>query len=164
MILEAFFWMVINVHHEARGESLVGQIAVNHVVLNRAKYGSGSVKKEILKKAAFSWTNNKNKKIEALALEKTFCNGVENLDINRLRKFKKYGSSMIAVTLSLFTKDMTYGSNHYYNPRIAFPKWANSGYSVSIGNHDFHTLQYGRFKPNNEEYAIVFPIRIKRRM
>lgn len=154
MLLEAFFWMMINIHHEARGEGLQGQIAVNHVVINRAKhskYKTNSIKKEILKKRAFSWTNNKNKKIEALALEKVFKLGVKNLDFKRLKKLKKYKNSMMSVAVSMITQDITYGSNHYYNPDLASPRWAKSGYSATIGNHDFHTLSYGTFRP--EKYA-----------
>lgn len=155
--LEAFFWMVINTHHEARGESLVGQVAINHVVINRANsstYKSQKIKNEILKSKAFSWTNSENKKMEAICLEKVFYIGVKNLDIKRLKKFKKYKSSIISVALSLITQDVTNGSNHYYNPRFASPKWADSGYTITIGNHDFHALAYGTFRPENEKHIV----------
>jgi spore germination cell wall hydrolase CwlJ-like protein len=149
--------MVINTHHEARGESLVGQVAINHVVRNRANsstYKSQKIKKEILKYRAFSWTNNEKKRKEALCLEKVFYVGVKNLDIKRLKKFEKYKSSMISVALSIISKDITNGSNHYYNPRLASPKWAESGYKKTIGNHDFHVLSYGTFRPGNAKYAV----------
>lgn len=156
MILEAFFWMVINTHYEARGESPIGRVAINHVVINRA-YSSktkeeNKIKYEILKPKAFSWTNNKENKKNAYRLEKEFLTAIKNFDIIKLRKFKKYKNSMIAVISSMILQDTTNGSNHYYNPKLASPKWAKSGYQKTIGNHDFHRLSYGK---NQIHYAVL---------
>ena len=35
--IESIFWLALNLYHECRGEPLAGQIAVAHVVMNRAE-------------------------------------------------------------------------------------------------------------------------------
>lgn len=54
-----------NIYHEARGESLQGQIAVAQVTVNRVKSGKfqNSVCKTVFASKQFSWTLDKSKKV-----------------------------------------------------------------------------------------------------
>lgn len=157
-MIEAFFWMMLNVHHEARGESLIGQKAVNHVVINRVQASGKSFKNEITKKYQFSWLNKRKERQYAYFLEKSFKIAVKKAltgDFKDLKKFKKYKKSAKSVILSFIEKDPTFGCNHYYNPRNAAPKWSATGYKISIGNHNFHKLSYGNYKQKKIHYAIL---------
>jgi N-acetylmuramoyl-L-alanine amidase len=53
-----FFCLALNIYHEARGESLRGQQAVAHVVLNRRKNGKfpSSICAVVWQRSQFSWT------------------------------------------------------------------------------------------------------------
>jgi spore germination cell wall hydrolase CwlJ-like protein len=159
-IVEAFFWMMMNTHHESRGEELVGKVAVNYVVLNRAKQGKKTVKQVVTAYRQFSWTLDQKKIAQAYFLEKEFKIGVSTLNLKRLKRFSKYTESIKAVLTAFITQDPTEGCNHYYNPSKASPKWGNSGYKVTIGRHDFHELNYGYFrapreKKDNISYAVI---------
>lgn len=53
--------LALNVYHEARGENLVGQIAVAHVTINRVKhdYFPNTVCSVVWQRKQFSWTHDK---------------------------------------------------------------------------------------------------------
>jgi len=51
-------WLALNAYHEARGESFDGQVAVCHVVLNRAANRRQTIKDVILDPWDFSWCND----------------------------------------------------------------------------------------------------------
>lgn len=55
----AFECIANNAYHEARGEKIIGMIAVTQVVLNRANKGKMSVCEVVYKPYQFSWTANK---------------------------------------------------------------------------------------------------------
>lgn len=58
MIVEAaLLCMALNAYHEARGEPLEGQIAVNQVAMRRAGYAPENVCREIYRPRQFSWTH-----------------------------------------------------------------------------------------------------------
>ena len=57
LFLESIFWLAMNIYHEARGEQLAGQVAVGHVVLNRAERQGKPVKDIVLAPYQFSWAN-----------------------------------------------------------------------------------------------------------
>jgi len=52
----ALLCLALNVYHEARGEPLLGQHAVAHVTLNRAKKRKLSVCDVVFQPYQFSWT------------------------------------------------------------------------------------------------------------
>ena len=52
----AYLCLALNVSKEARGEPLLGQYAVVHVVRNRAKYNLDNVCKVVFAPYQFSWT------------------------------------------------------------------------------------------------------------
>lgn len=54
-----FMCLALNIYHEARGESLIGQRAVAHVALNRSRNGKfpTSICGVIFQRSQFSWTS-----------------------------------------------------------------------------------------------------------
>jgi N-acetylmuramoyl-L-alanine amidase len=118
------FWLAINLYHEARGECLEGQIAIGHVVINRALKKGVTVKDVILKPFQFSWHNgNKFPPIgdyEALA---SCLNASEEIINERLSG-----------------KDL-WRADHYFNPWKVTPKWAEKMKFIKrVGNHDFYRV------------------------
>ena len=60
-MIEAVLWLAINLYHEARSEPVEAQVAVVHVVMNRADWNPENVKTVIMKRKQFSWTSNRSK-------------------------------------------------------------------------------------------------------
>ena len=52
--IESIFWLALNLYHECRGEPLAGQIAVAHVVMNRAEKRGKSLREIVLQPYQFS--------------------------------------------------------------------------------------------------------------
>jgi N-acetylmuramoyl-L-alanine amidase len=94
------------VYHEARGESLMGQVAVANVIINRAQ-DPGYPKTPcavIRQKKQFSYRLRKSLRIKnAEAWEQ---------------------SVMVAATVYVgLIDDLTEGATHYFNPQIVSPRW-----------------------------------------
>jgi N-acetylmuramoyl-L-alanine amidase len=121
-IIDHKFWLAVNLYHEARGEPLDGQIAIGHVVINRALKKGVTVKDVILKPWQFSWHNgNKFPPIE---------------DYESLSKCLNAAESIINERLS--GKDL-WRADHYFNPTKVLPSWAKKMKLIKrIGNHDFY--------------------------
>jgi spore germination cell wall hydrolase CwlJ-like protein len=111
-----------NIYHEARGESVEGQIAVAQVTINRlraGKFGS-SLCKVVYAHKQFSWTLDKKKKIKddkAWEISKAVANEV--------LKGKAHLPNFNAL---------------YFHTRQVSPKWRRGKQVVTtIGNHIFYT-------------------------
>ncbi len=101
--------LVDNIYHEARGESLRGQVAVAKVTLNRAK--DSSICTEVYKYKQFSWTF---KKVEQVVPDYT---------------------SYIAAHLALKSN---FPATHYHAISVK-PVWAKSlNKLITIENHVFY--------------------------
>ena len=59
-LLEGLLWLTLNVYHEARSEPQVGQVAIVHVTLNRAKQKKMPIKAVVTQPYQFSWTFQKD--------------------------------------------------------------------------------------------------------
>ncbi len=116
---------------EAGGEPELGKQAVAQVVMNRVndkrqRYGN-SLKEVILRKYAFSCFNLDGLKKAKKVLSGIYQNGAI-MDI----AFEFVHN----ITTCPAVKDAT----HYYNPKLANPKWADSEqmkFVIEIGNHVF---------------------------
>lgn len=118
---ENVFWMGINVYHEARGESVEGQVAVCHVVLNRAKKGRKTCKEVILKPWQFSWHNGG--KFPAIT-------NYESLAASFSAAEKAMAENSSGNNLS--------GADHYFADYIDPPEWSKGMTKVAkIGRHTF---------------------------
>ena len=115
---------------EARGEPRAGQVAVAHVILNRASQGGwwgDTVAKVCLHKYQFSaWLENdpNRAKMEALTGEET--------------TFRQC-LSIAAGVLGGIHADPTGGANHYHTKKVK-PDWATAEPIADIGAHLFYAL------------------------
>lgn len=111
-----------NIYHEARGESVKGQIAVAQVTLNRAlhdKHFKSSICGVVYEKSQFSWTADKSKRIRdgklwahSKALAQSVLNGYNHIpNFNAL----------------------------YYHTNAVNPRWnRNKQIIARIGSHIFY--------------------------
>ena len=112
------FCMALNIYHEARGESLRGQMAVALVTLRRAQFNKDYVCREVFRRAQFSWTL----KGEALPLTNAVA----------------WQQAMIISEHVWFTRDFTGKATHYHATYVT-PSWAASmQYTGQWGNHYFY--------------------------
>mgnify|MGYP003126216141 FL=1 len=135
MMEAAVICLALNLYHEARGEPVVGQIAVSQVVLNRVKddrYPNtvcGVVRqaqyskingKLLLKRCQFSW----------------FCDGRSDRpkDVKAFKWSYKLSKRILAGEFS----DLVHGATHYHSVKVN-PKWRIQKKRVTkIGDHIFH--------------------------
>ncbi len=116
---------------ESGGEGEAGQEAVAQVIMNRIsderkRYGN-TFKEVILRKYAFSCFNSNESKKAKKAILEIYQHGAI---MDMVFQF------MHDLNTCLVVKDAT----HYYNPKLANPKWADSEqmkFIIEIGNHVF---------------------------
>ena len=112
------FCMALNIYHEARGESLRGQMAVALVTLRRAQYNGDFICREVFRNSQFSWTI----KQEALPLTDVVA----------------WQQAMTIAERVWFTRDFTGKATHYHATYVT-PSWAaNMVYTGQWGNHYFY--------------------------
>ena len=137
-ILEtALMCMAFNIYHEARNESMLGQIAVGQVVMNRVwdKRFPDTVceviteavtykgnKKPVLHKCQFSW----------------YCDGAKD-DVNKDSKAWRYSLEYASIVLSgRIVLDITEGATHY-DATYVRPAWAKTKTRTTrIDRHIFY--------------------------
>lgn len=114
--------LALNIFHEARGESLKGQVAVAMVTLNRVKSGKypNTICAVVYQKAQFSWTLGKRK---------------------RVKDWKAY-NTVLALTHNILRgkikHDITKGATFYHTKQVK-PYWSyDMKKVVVIGQHIFY--------------------------
>lgn len=120
--------MAQNIYHEARGDSVKGQIAVAHVVINRTKNDAypDNVCDVVWDKAQFSWT-----------LDKSLW---KITDVKSYEKAKRIAAEVLAGK----HEDITNGATHYYEPTLVDPNWSDDGVNKKkIGSHLFMQMKGG---------------------
>ena len=137
MLLEtAFLCLALNTYHEAKNQSMVGQIAVAEVVMNRVadrrypntvcevvkqgpKYKGSDI--PVRHKCQFSW----------------FCDGKSDLPKNE-KAWKKAQDYAYLVLYNRISIDITEGATHYHAISVN-PYWAKTLKRVArIGKHIFY--------------------------
>ena len=111
-----------NIYHEARGESLQGQIAVAQVTVNRVSSGKfqNTVCKTVYAPSQFSWTRNKRKAVKDSKAWQA------SLDIAR-----------VVLSQSITLPDF---QALYFHTKQVRPSWANRLTVVAvINNHIFYS-------------------------
>jgi spore germination cell wall hydrolase CwlJ-like protein len=110
------------IYHEARGESLLGQVAVANVIINRMKsqWFPATACDVVYQRKQFSWT----------------------LFPSKLEPVVDYGSDVIMkiaeLALSGRLIDYTNGATHYHTTAVK-PYWKHTKtYTTTIGNHIFY--------------------------
>lgn len=118
------------VYYEGRGESVEGQIAIAHVILNRvaSRWFPNNVEDVVLQPRQFSYLNG------------NLLDATDFSSYNNQEAFKQalYVATMVLLGL---TDDPTGGATHYLNPKKVkrLPKWARKfEQTMVIGNHTFY--------------------------
>ena len=138
MILEtALMCMALNMYHEAKNQSMLGQLAVGQVVMNRVEYKRfpdnvcdvvteavtyKGTDKPVLHKCQFSW----------------YCDGQKDepdFDSKEWWDAKEYASIVLSGTIML---DVTEGATHYHATYVR-PAWAKTKTKTTrIDRHIFY--------------------------
>jgi len=116
-VFEAVLWLTLNVYYEARGEPLLGQVAIVDVTMNRAKNKGKTIKEVVLAPAQFSWTTKASYFPEDP---------------------KAFWECMCVVFEAIEMPDVTHGATHYHNNSVD-PYWAEKDKIVARwGDHTFY--------------------------
>jgi N-acetylmuramoyl-L-alanine amidase len=116
-LLEGILWLTLNIYHEARSEPQIGQVAVAHVTLNRAKQQNISIKDVLEQPRQFNWIEKKS-----------------YIPRNIPVFFQCMQSALIAVS----SQDFTAGATHFHLVSKK-PKWSsNLTYIDQYGSHKFY--------------------------
>ena len=118
LLQSALFCLALNIHFEARGEPIQGQIAVAHVTMNRVKENKSNICHEVFKKGQFSWT------------QKRFS----------IPKGPEWEKAKNIAKLSLQSPDSVRGATYFFNPKKCHPSSIvkNKKKITKIGNHVFY--------------------------
>ena len=150
MIAEALMCMALNIYHEARNQSIVGQVAVAEVVMNRVEDSRfpdticevvkqavtyKNTDKPVLHKCQFSWYCDGQKDVIWANYEKTG----QTIEGNA-RAWRE--SVQLAIYIlevgTMMIKDNTHGATFYYAHNLVYPHWADSKQYIGVlGNHTF---------------------------
>lgn len=107
-----------NIYHEARGEPMLGKLAVAQVTLNRAKYLKHSICRVVYYPDQFSWTKHNLRILD-------FDSWLEALQL--AERVLKHGRAL-----------KNFPATHYHNHTVS-PNWRHNMYRVSqIHNHKFY--------------------------
>lgn len=123
MLLEsAVLCLALNIFHEARGESVIGQYAVAQVTMNRAQGDQRKVCKEVYRPSQFSWVGKKPA-------------GAPTTEPDRWEMAKKIARVQLSGRMRL---DFSKGATHYHAVHVR-PHWAlKLDRTVRIGRHVFY--------------------------
>ena len=146
--VEETYCMSLNIYYEARGESWKGKSAVGHVTLNRVKHEKypNTVCGVVLQSKL--WKGNP---IRDMCQFAWYCDG--KTDIPQLRykaqprkdkaikpNVRDWENSVATAiqVMESYSRDITYGSTHYFNHNVSTPSWSTVYPTKTIiGNHTF---------------------------
>lgn len=133
MMTTAVMCMALNVYHESRGDTFVGQHAVAQVTFNRAGRDPNQVCKEVFKPKQFSWANEltaaapESKKVVAQKL------------VPREKKAWALATQIASVTVNGQVADFTNGAMAFHAKGVS-PWWGKHFKYVGMyGQHKFYT-------------------------
>ena len=156
MLLEtAFICLALNTYHEAKNQSLVGQIATAQVVMNRVEDNRfPNTICEVVKQGPTrpSWEDPKKEyPIKHRCQFSWYCDGKKDVI---WANYEKTGQTIegnarawrdsveLAIYITGFGKltidDNTHGALYYYNHNLVYPHWADAMILIGVeGNHTF---------------------------
>ncbi|WBU87722.1 hypothetical protein [Escherichia phage EP_H11] len=105
------------VYYEARGESERGQLAVAHVVLNRAKKYGISPCKVVKNRNTFPW--------------------YRHISYQNMKDPKSKASAIHIAARVKYSEDPTFGATHFHNVKVR-PNWKGYRMTARIGDHKFY--------------------------
>jgi len=108
-----------NIYHEARGERMLGQIAVVNVTMNRAQ-DRQNICREVFRPGQFSWTSRRH----------------------RMPSGEVWDRSLVLAWIALYDReillDVTDRSRYFHSGRTVPRDFRNFTRTVVIGNHRFY--------------------------
>ncbi|WP_017347495.1 cell wall hydrolase [Pantoea sp. A4] len=122
----AMLCLALNIYHEARGEPVIGQVAVANVTMNRAEQDSSAVCSVVYAPKQFSWTLTKSPHFRPSASDPSW---------QRAQLIAKYA-------IQGGVRDVTRGSTHYHAQHVSPPWRLSMRRTVVIGNHIFYRGPY----------------------
>ena len=137
MIVEAMFCLAMNIYHEAKGEPFEGQIAVEHVVLNRvATPGFPKDICGVIKEKKLMFVKQGPTEAKVPVCQFTWvCNNRFAPPRNSLAW--QNAIEVAALVLSGQTNDPTYGA-HFFHAANVRPGWRSVERTTRINNHIFY--------------------------
>lgn len=121
----ALLCLTLNVFKEARGEPVVGQLAVAFVTLNRTKQ-TGDVCEAVFAPKQFSWVETDTK------------GGVLVPSKRPDRTSKEWKQAEAVAKAAFYANDFTHGATHFHTSKVS-PKWARKLKFVGeYGDHRFY--------------------------
>jgi N-acetylmuramoyl-L-alanine amidase len=135
MLETAALCLALNVFHEARNQSYLGQRAVAVVTLNRAEYRAENVCKVVFKRKQFSWANSLSKAQRANP-ESLIPKELTKPDSDAWEAAKTLSEKALRKPLRVPKK--IHASKHYH-ANYVLPTWALSMKLVAvIDDHHFY--------------------------
>tara|TARA_B100000900_G_scaffold225882_1_gene191744 strand:- start:3262 stop:3702 length:441 start_codon:yes stop_codon:yes gene_type:complete len=129
MILEtAFMCLALNTYHEAKNQSMIGQIATAQVVMNRvedSRYPNSVC--EVVKQGPHrpSWEDpNKQYPVRHRCQFSWYCDGKDDMPKNE-KAWKKAQDVAFLVYYNKINLDVTEGATHYHATYVK-PAWART--------------------------------------
>ena len=145
MLLEtAFICLALNTYHEAKNQSLVGQIATAQVVMNRVEDNRfPNTICEVVKQGPTrpSWEDpNKEYPIRHRCQFSWYCDGKDDTPKNE-KAWKKAQDVAFLVIYDKIKLDVTEGATHYHATYVK-PSWARTKKRTTrIEKHIFYRLE-----------------------
>ena len=137
MIAEALMCMALNIYHEARNQSMVGQVAVGEVVMNRVEDSRfPNTVCEVVKQAVTY--KNTDKPVIHKCQFSWYCDGKSdepNFDSDAWWRAKEYAYIVMSGKIMV---DVTQGATHYRATYVR-PAWAKTKTRTTrIDKHIFY--------------------------
>lgn len=132
----AFLCLALNIYHEARGESIIGQHAVAQVTMNRADRDPKKVCSVVTASKQFSWTNDSFKLVKKTKGGYALTEKGEPKDAWAWEVSRRIASATLARANEpdYFVRGAT-----FYHCTWVRPVWRHQFKLVTIiGNHKFY--------------------------
>ena len=142
MIIEALMCLALNVYHEAKNQSFIGQVAVAQVVMNRVKDPRypNNVCDVVKQGLTYKWKPSlpiKNK-----CQFSWYCDGKSDKPSDEVTYEQLYELSVDILSTDFPYLDITDGATHYHADYI-FPAWAiTKARTIEIEDHIFYRWEH----------------------
>ena len=138
LIAEAILCLALNVYHEAKNQSLIGQIAVAQVVMNRVKDERypDTVWEVVEQGPTYSW--KPDFPVRNRCQFSWYCDGKHDTpSMGRMWQESKNIATYAMENIEML--DITDGATHYHADYIENPRWAIARHrTLQIDTHIFY--------------------------
>jgi N-acetylmuramoyl-L-alanine amidase len=144
MLMESLMCLALNVYHEAKNQSFIGQVAVAQVVMNRVedKRYPNNVCDVVKQGLTYKW--NTSIPIKNKCQFSWYCDGKS--DKPRQKKAMQMAVHVANGVYNGHLDDFVEGATHYHAHYVK-PSWAETKtYITRIDDHIFYRWDIGRSK------------------